>query len=88
MNLEIQDEDIEQQLEKLMSDLWVPLGFVAYYRDATKAVTGPLDWYSDLLVKDERRYRKLCATVSARLEEAAMELTAQLTESGVINRLH
>lgn len=80
-------EDIEQRLESLMSDFWVPLGFVAYYTDSPKPVTTSLNWYSDLLRRDPSRYSKLCGLISARLKEAARRLTNELSESRVIQRV-
>jgi hypothetical protein len=53
------DVDIEQQLEGLMSDSWVPLGFVAYYGEGSPVVTSLLNWYSDLMARDQRRYTQL-----------------------------
>lgn len=85
--LDTDNEDIEQELENLMSDFWVPLGFVAYYSDSPKPVTNTLNWYADLLRRDERRYSRLCSVVSARLEEAGRQLTNQLSENRVIQRV-
>jgi hypothetical protein len=80
-------EDIEQRLESLMSSFWVPLGFVAYDTNSPKPVTRSLNWYSDLLRRDERRYSQVCNTVAARLEEAGRRLTNELSESRVIQRV-
>ena len=80
-------EDVEQRLESLMSNRWVPLGFVSYFTDSPKPETRPLNWYADLLRRDERRYGRLYRTVSARVEEAARQLTEQLSEGRVIQRL-
>jgi hypothetical protein len=80
-------EDIEQRLENLMSSFWVPLGFVAYHTNSPKPVTRSLNWYSDLLRRDERRYSQVCNTVAARLEEAGRRLTDELSESRVIQRV-
>ena len=85
--LDTDSEDIEQRLESLMSDFWVPLGFVAYYTDSPKPVTTSLNWYSDLLKRDPKRYSKLCSLVSARLKEATRRLTHELSESRVIQRV-
>lgn len=80
-------EDIEQRLESLMSDFWVPLGFVAYHTGSPKPVTTPLNWYSDLLRRDPSRYSKLCNLIAARLEEAGRRLANELSESRVIQRV-
>jgi len=79
-------EDIEPQLGSLMSDAWVPLGFVAYYRDNPNPVTHPLNWYADLVKRDESRYGRVYRIVSARLEEAARRLTNELSERHLIQR--
>lgn len=79
--------DIEQHLESLISDLWVPLGFVAYYTDSPTPVTTPLNWYGDLMRRDAKRYGKVCGTVSARLEEGARRLTNQLSERRIVQRM-
>ncbi len=81
------DDDLEQQMETLMSEMWVPLGFVAYYGEASNPVTRPLSWYSELLVRDERRYGQLCRTVYERLGMAARRLTSELAELRMIPRL-
>ena len=80
-------EDIEQRLESLMSDFWVPLGFVAYYTGSPKPVTTSLNWYSDLLKLEPGRYSKLCSLVSARLKEAARRLINELSESRILQRV-
>jgi hypothetical protein len=85
--LSVQDEDIERRLESLMSERWVPLGFVAYYADSAKPVTNSLNWYADLLRRDKTRYSRLCGVISARLEEAARLLTNELTDSRAIHRV-
>jgi hypothetical protein len=82
------DEDVEQQLEGLMSDMWVPLGLVAFYAETPQPVVSPLNWYADLLVRDEQKYMQLCRTVSECLGEASRRLTHELSETRVIPRIH
>lgn len=85
--LDTYSQDIEQKLEHLMSYAWVPLGFVAFYTDGAKPVTSALNWYADLLTRNERRYSELYRIVSARLEEAAKRLTKELLESRLVPRV-
>jgi hypothetical protein len=80
-------EDAEQQLENLMGDQWVPLGFVAYFAESPKAVTRCLTWYGDLLKKDEQRYKQLVDAVTTGLKNAVQELNEQLIKEGVVQRL-
>jgi hypothetical protein len=80
-------EDAEQQVENLMGDRWIPLGFVAYFADSSKAVTRCLTWYGDLLKKHEKRYKELVDAVTTGLKTAASELNEQLIKEGVIQRL-
>jgi hypothetical protein len=80
-------EDAEQQLENLMGDQWIPLGFVAYFGESPIAVTRCLTWYGDLLKKDEKRYKELVDAVTTGLKNAAQELNEQLIKEGLIQRL-
>ena|ERR1700730_5448483 len=80
-------EDAEQQLENLMGDRWIPLGFVAYFAESPNATTRYLTWYGDLLKRDEKRYKKLIDAVTTGLKNAAEELNEQLIKEGLIQRL-
>ncbi len=42
-------EDAERQLENLMTEQWIPLGFITYSAESPKAVTRCLTWYLELL---------------------------------------
>ena len=80
-------EDAEQQLENLMGDRWIPLGFVAYFAESPNATTRYLIWYGGLLKRDEKRYKKLIDAVTTGLKNAAEELNEQLIKEGLIQRL-
>jgi hypothetical protein len=80
-------EDAKWKLENLMTEQWIPLGFVTYSAESAKAVTHCLSWYLELLKKDEARYKQLVGAVTIGLKNAAKELNEQLIKEGAIQRL-
>jgi len=84
ISLDVESEDIGERLAVLMPDHWAPLGLIGFRPPHAKPFIRRLRWYDELLKTHGKRYKRLCAIVSARLNEAAKRLTLKLVEDGVI----